>query len=251
MSRLDVEGLVKTLGDSRAANSPAGAADHLSWNGTLAVLRGVNLCIQPGECLGLKGATGSGKSTLLRIIAGLMRPDAGTVQLNGETISTPSASLPPGERGIGMVFQNLGLWPHLNVAGHLDYVLSATRLSKADCVLRRQEMLETFLLHDLRQRYPGQLSGGERHLLALARALCGEVRLLLMDEPFSGLDGSLKQRILVTLNKARTQRKLTALLVTHDAEEMRILCQRVEQLSEGRILERTKREVQSAENSEG
>ena len=223
MSRLEIEGLCKTLGDKRAASASV-------------VLRGVTFSISDSECLGLRGATGSGKTTLLRIIAGLNTPDTGSVSLDGTVLSSPSTQVPPGQRGIGMVFQNLGLWPHLTVQGHLDYVLSATRMSAGERQQRRQETLETFLLRDLAARFPAELSGGERHLLALARALCADIRILLMDEPFTGLDGALKERVLQTLNKERSRRQLTTLLVTHNEDEIRLLCQRVEHLSEGRIV---------------
>ena len=224
MVTLEVHDLVKTLG---TAYSPEGAS---------AVLRGVSFSVSAGECFGLKGATGSGKSTLLRIIAGLYPPDAGEVRLDGQIVSSPEVMVPPAERNIGFVFQNLGLWPHLTVAQHLDFVLSATKRSKAQRISRRQDALETFALTSLAKRYPAKLSGGERHLLALARALCADIALLLLDEPFTGLDGRLKQRILDTLRRERERRQITTVLVTHDDEEMRTLCQRIEHLSEGRII---------------
>lgn len=225
MSVLEVEGLTKTLG--RAA-TPAASA----------VLRGVTFSIGDGDCLGLKGSTGAGKSTLLKIIAGLLSPDGGQVRLDGQVLSSATAQVPPQQRGIGMVFQNLGLWPHLSVQGHLDFVLSASNLSRSEKERRRAEMLDTFLLRDLAARYPAELSGGERHLLALARVLCGPIKLLLLDEPFIGLDTALKGRILETLSRERKRRQLTALLVTHDDDEMRALCGRVEHLSEGHIVDR-------------
>ena len=223
---LDVEELVKTLGEG-------GGIEDAS-----AVLRGVTFSVQSGECLGLKGATGAGKSTLLRIIAGLLHPDSGSVRIDERLVSSKEIHVPPQERGVGLMFQNLGLWPHLTVAGHLEFVLSASVRTKADRADRREEMLETFFLHGLEQRYPAQLSGGERHLLALARTFCGNIRVLLLDEPFTGLDGSLKARVLDTLRRERSRRKLTTLLVTHDTEEMKALCDRVEHLGEGHITER-------------
>ena len=226
MSRLEVLDLAKTLN---------GASRH----GASAVLCGVTFNIAPGECLGLKGSTGAGKSTLLRIIAGLLAPDAGEVRLDGQLLSSPAVLVPPAQRGIGFMFQNLGLWPHLTVIGHLDFVLAATKRPKAERLARRREIIHTFLLSGLEQRYPAELSGGERHLLALARALCLDLRLLLLDEPFNGLDGALKERILGTLRRERARRNLTALLVTHNDDEMRVLCQRVEHLQEGRIVERS------------
>jgi ABC-type sulfate/molybdate transport systems ATPase subunit len=233
MSRLEVEGITKTLD----AGSRQGSA----------VLRGIDLVVRPGECLGLKGATGSGKSTLLRIIAGLMPADTGEVRLDGEKYSAPHIVIPPSKRRIGMVFQNLGLWPHMNVLGHLNYVLATERLSRTDHAQRLDEIINAFVLNGLGERYPSELSGGERHLLALARAFCGNIQLLLLDEPFTGLDGALKKRVLDTLKAQRTRRNLTTLLVTHDDEEMRQLCNRVEHISEGRILER----ITKVHNSEG
>jgi iron(III) transport system ATP-binding protein len=225
MSRLEVTGIVKTLGP---ASTPQASA----------VLRNVTFGISSGECLGLKGATGSGKSTLLRIIAGLMSPDAGEVKLGDQIISTPHKIVPPQQRGIGMVFQNLGLWPHMKVAEHLDFVLSAMNLTRTEKQQRVSQTLEKFLLRGLERRYPAELSGGEKHLLAIARAMIGDVKLLLLDEPFNGLDTALKERILERLKSEREQRRLTTLLVTHNDDEMRLLCTRVEQISEGRIIER-------------
>jgi ABC-type sulfate/molybdate transport systems ATPase subunit len=223
---LKVRNLVKTL--SRGA--PANAAS--------AVLRDVSLSVAKGECLGLKGATGSGKTTLLRIIAGLLPPDSGEVLIDGAVCSSPAIHVPPAQRRIGFVFQNLGLWPHLNVLGHLEYVLAAAPYSAEEKKTRITAMLDTFVLHGLEKRYPAELSGGERHLLALARALVGDIRLLLLDEPFTGLDGALKDRVLHTLRSERERRQLTTLLVTHDSEEMRMLCQRVEKLSEGHVIDK-------------
>lgn len=230
---LDVRALTKTLGH---AASPQASA----------VLRGVHLTIAPGECLGLKGATGSGKTTLIRIIAGLMAPDGGEVLLDGKILSSPKQMVAPAQRGVGLVFQSLGLWPHLSVSAHLDFALSARPLPSSEKNARRAEALETFLLRDLADRFPAELSGGERHLLALARVFCSDMKLLLLDEPFNGLDSGLKGRILETLARERTRLKLTTLLVTHNDDEMRLLCKRVEHLSEGRIIGYARR-MQNAE----
>jgi ABC-type sulfate/molybdate transport systems ATPase subunit len=227
MSGLEVRSVVKTL----SRDEPADAAS--------AVLRGVSFAIRAGDCLGIRGATGSGKTTLLRIIAGLLPADSGEVIFDGDMLSAPHIIVPPARRRIGFVFQNLGLWPHLNVLGHLDFVLSAAPMPADEKIARLDELVHTFFLHGLEKRYPGELSGGERHLVALARAFAGDIRLLLMDEPFSGLDGTLKDRVLKAIRAERERRQLTTLLVTHDEEELRTLCQRVEKLSEGRIFEKT------------
>jgi len=239
LSRLEIKGLIKMVGAASSPRRSRGNPDFPSWNSALLVLRGVDLklgFIDSGECVGLGGATGSGKTTLLRLIAGLSVPDAGEILLDERVLSDGTKFVPPPERGIGMVFQNLGLWPHLSVEGHLEFVLSAAKLSRDERNTRKQEILETFLLRDLARRYPAELSGGEKHLLAIGRALCGNVRLLLLDEPFTGLDGALKQRVLDVLQRERTRRKLTTLLVTHNEDEMRVLCHRVVRLSEGRIV---------------
>lgn len=221
MSRLEVANLSKTL----------------SSDGGTAVLRGVSFRVNAGACVGIQGVTGSGKTTLLRIIAGLERPDHGEVHLDDALVSSPKMNVPPGDRRIGFVFQHLGLWPHLNVESHLDYVLSAAPLDRKQRVIRKAETIQLCHLQDLLTRRPAQLSGGERHLLAIARALVGEVRLLLLDEPFAGLDGQLKERVIEALGRVQRERRLTTLLVSHGERELRALCERILPLREGRILD--------------
>jgi iron(III) transport system ATP-binding protein len=202
-----------------------------------AVLRGVFLHVGEGRCVGLRGATGSGKTTLLRLIAGLDRPDRGEILLDGQLVSSPQVHVPPHRRHVGFVFQSLGLWPHLNVAEHLEYVLAASALKSGERAQRAKELFEAFHLRGLEGRFPAELSGGEKHLLALARALAGEVRLLLLDEPFTGLDGQLKEWVTGALASWRRSHRLTALLVSHDTQELTRLCQSVVHLREGRIAE--------------
>jgi iron(III) transport system ATP-binding protein len=221
VSRIEVREVAKTLG-GRAGT---------------AVLRGVSFQVAAGHCVGLRGATGSGKTTLLRLIAGLDRLERGEILLDGHLVSGPTVHVPPHRRGVGLVFQNLGLWPHLRVAEHLDYVLSATPLSSPERERRKGELLEAFRLRGLERRLPAELSGGEKHLLALARALAGEVRVLLLDEPFTGLDGQLKDCVMNALASWRASHRLTALLVSHDAEDLARLCQSVLCLREGRMAE--------------
>ena len=180
MVSLDLIDATKTLGTGDAA----------------AILRGVSMHVGRGKCMALKGATGSGKSTLLRIIAGLLPIDQGEVRIDGLVVSSPTVHIPPGRRRIGFVFQHLGLWPHLSVDAHLEFVLAASPFRGDERRWRKLELLDAFRLGDLAKRRPNQLSGGERHLLAMARALVGDVRLLLLDEPFSGLDGRLKDLVI-------------------------------------------------------
>lgn len=219
MSRLEVTGVAKTLGDAER----------------VAVLREVTLAVPPGHCLGLKGATGSGKSTLLRLIAGFEKPDAGEIRIDGLAVAGPKLHVPPGQRRVGFVFQSLGLWPHLTVEGHLDYVLQASTLRADERALRKRELLQAFHLGGLEGRRPGELSGGERHLLAIARALAPELRVLLLDEPFAGLDGQLRDMVIEALGRIRTARRLTTVLVSHDVFELRALANELIYLREGRV----------------
>jgi iron(III) transport system ATP-binding protein len=221
VSRIEVREVSKTLG-GRAGT---------------AVLRGVTFQAPEGRCVGLRGATGSGKTTLLRLIAGLDRPERGEILLDGQVVSGPRVHVPPHRRRIGFVFQSLGLWPHLNVAEHLDYVLSASPLPRDERARRKKELFEAFHLRGLEGRFPAELSGGEKHLLALTRALAGDVRLLLLDEPFAGLDGQLKEWVTGALASWRQSRRLTAVLVSHDPRDLARLCQSIVHLREGRIAE--------------
>jgi len=220
MSRLEINGLAKTLGTGER----------------VAVLREVSLSVPAGLCLGIKGATGSGKTTLLRLIAGLETPDAGEIRIDGLVVSALKILVPPGQRRIGFVFQNLGLWPHLSVEGHLDFVLAASPLGGAERVRRKRELLGTFHLGGLEHRRPGELSGGERHLLAIARAVASDIRVLLLDEPFEGLDGRLRDLVIQALGRLRRQRGLTTVLVSHDVFELRALCDQLIYLREGRVV---------------
>lgn len=219
MSAIECLDLAKTLGDGERT----------------AVLRGVTLRASAGRCVGLSGATGAGKTTLLRLIAGLETPDRGEIRFDEIVVSSPAYSVPPARRRIGFCFQSLGLWPHLDVEGHLDFTLAAAPFSPDDRGRRKSELLDAFHLRDLRRRRPAVLSGGEKHLLALARALAGDIRILLLDEPFAGLDGSLKRHVIETVHRMRRARGLTTLLISHDPADFKALCDEVIHLREGHV----------------
>ncbi len=208
---------------------PGGAAAE-------AVLRGVSFGVAAGTCAGLRGATGSGKTTLLRLMAGLDRPDRGEIWLEGRLVDDGKAFVPPMERKIGFVFQSLGLWPHLTVDAHLDYVLASTSWSGEACARRKSDVCSAFNLTELMARRPSELSGGEKRLLALARALVGDARVVLLDEPFTGLDGQLKERVMDALAGWLEQHGLTTLLVSHDATDLTRLCRQTVELREGRAV---------------
>ncbi len=152
------------------------------------VLRDVSLEIGDGEFFSLLGPSGCGKSTLLRIIAGLEHADAGAVLLNGESINDQ----PPQNRGIGLVFQNYALWPHMTIEENILFGLKAQSLAAKECKDRLRQSLELVRLDGLNLRYPHELSGGQQQRVALARALAIRPRVLLMDEPLSNLDARLR-----------------------------------------------------------
>ncbi len=167
----------------------------------------------------LFGVSGAGKTSLLRLLGGLSRPDAGTVVLQGETLVDTAANVwvPPGKRGIGFVSQRPALFPHMNVTDNVSFALAG--LDRAGRAARVDEMLTLFRADGLARRMPADLSGGEKQRVALARALAPQPRLLLLDEPFTGLDAELKLAILEALTGWLARRAVPAVYVSHDVAE--------------------------------
>jgi molybdate transport system ATP-binding protein len=167
----------------------------------------------------LFGPSGAGKTSLLRILAGLTRPDNGQVWLQGQTLvaTTPGKWTPPAQRGIAFVTQRPALFPHMTVTKNVSFGLS--RMSSGEAEKRVAEMLELFHAGHLARRSPAELSGGEKQRVALARALAPEPRMLLLDEPFTGLDTDLKDEVLKQLSAYLAERTIPALYVSHDVAE--------------------------------
>lgn len=201
-------------------------------HGGRTVLHGVTFDVASGQRLALLGPSGSGKSTLLSVLAGL-HPARGSVVLDGRD----AARLAPRARGFGMVFQDLALWPHLTVAGHLAFVLDAARVARAEQGPRVDEVLALLELTALAERLPAQLSGGEAQRLALARALVARPRALLLDEPLGALDRRLRERMLGLLAEVHARTHATTVLVTHDYDEALAFADRVVVLDAGRLLQ--------------
>ncbi|UVI28280.1 ABC transporter ATP-binding protein [Paenibacillus spongiae] len=193
--------------------------------GSRKVLRHFSLRMDKGESVGVLGQSGCGKSTLLRLISGLEEPASGKIVINGTTMVDAKKFVNPESRGIGMVFQDYGLFPHLTVAQNIVFGLH--RLSKKDRAARLDEMLELVKLQDYGKRYPHELSGGQQQRVAFARALAPEPALLLMDEPFSNLDANLRGEIRSELRHILSAANMTSILVTHDKEDADAICDRI------------------------
>jgi len=198
--------------------------------GAVVAVAGVDLDVEPGTTCALLGPSGCGKTTTLRLIAGLEAPDAGTIEIGGETVSTPQRSLPPERRRIGMVFQDYALFPHLDVSGNVGYGLGR-RPDRS----RVERMLATVGLGGLGDRQPHELSGGQQQRVALARALVSEPRAVLLDEPFSNLDASLRERVRGEVRDILRAQGVTSVFVTHDQEEALSLADTVAVVDKGRI----------------
>ncbi len=197
------------------------------------VLQDVHFEVEEGELFGLVGPSGCGKTTALRIIAGFEHPDAGAIALRGNAIAGDRVHMPPEARGIGFVFQDYALFPHLTVLENVMFGLH--RQPKSDALPRAEEVLDMVGLGSLHNRLPSQLSGGQQQRVALARSLAPAPRLILLDEPFSNLDAAL---LLTTRHEVRNLLKQTgtsAVLVTHDQEEAMTMADRIAVMQDGAI----------------
>ena len=183
-------------------------------------LQGFNLSIQKGDCIGLVGASGCGKSTLLRLIAGLEPLETGSIILDAQVLSAPKLSVPPEKRHIGMVFQNYCLFPHVSVRNNIAYGIRQRQHKKE----RVNEMLALIDMQAHADRYPYQLSGGQQQRVALARSLAPKPKIILMDEPFSNLDATLKQSVRQEVKAILQAENMTSIIVTHDLQDTEALC---------------------------
>jgi len=216
--------------------SPALELRHLSKRfADRPILDDLSLTVMPGEIMVILGDSGSGKTTALRLIAGLETPDDGEIWIAGTHVAGTGRWTPPEKRGVGMVFQDYALFPHLTAAGNVAFALHAVAAATRGAHARA--LLERVGLTDAANRYPHQLSGGEQQRVALARALAAAPRVVLLDEPFSNLDArlrrSLREEVVATLRSGGT----TAIFVTHDQEEALQLADRIAVVRAGRVLQ--------------
>jgi iron(III) transport system ATP-binding protein len=205
--------------------------DAVKRFGDVEVLKRVSIDVAQGEIVALLGPSGCGKTTLLRSIAGLEHLDSGTIEIGGAAVSAPGVHVRPEQRRIGMVFQDWALFPHLTVGQNVGYGLSREE-RRGD---RIERSLELVGLSGLGDRLPGTLSGGQQQRVALARALAPQPTALLLDEPFSNLDTTLRVQVRSEVHRLLTDLGVTTVFVTHDQEEAFVLGDRVAVMHEGRI----------------
>jgi ABC-type Fe3+/spermidine/putrescine transport system ATPase subunit len=206
-----------------------------SYDGRAAV-QDFSISIEMGERIVILGPSGCGKTTVLRMLAGFVTPDSGTISIGEEIVAQNGRNLrEPEQRGLGMVFQDLALWPHLSVKGNLEFGLRARRISTAERKHRIQEMLQLVEMEEYVNAKPAELSGGQQQRVALARALVLRPKALLMDEPLSNLDEDLNRRLRKEILRLQQRLSFTLLFVTHDREESAELGTRVVLMKSGRI----------------
>jgi iron(III) transport system ATP-binding protein len=218
MADVRIEGLAKAYGDKR-------------------VLDGLSLSIADGECFTLLGPSGCGKTVLLRLIAGFESPDAGVVTLGGVTVADGAGrSVPPNERGVGVVFQDYAVWPHMTVRDNVAYPLKLARMPPADLDARTRTVIAQVGLAGLDARLPSQLSGGQQQRVALARALVGKPGLLLLDEPLNNLDANLREEMRFEIKALQRELGVTIFYVTHDQEIALAIADRLAVMDEAGVL---------------
>ncbi len=199
------------------------------------VVAGVSLAVAAGQVMCLLGPSGCGKSTTLRMIAGVERPDEGRILIDGHQVFGPGVNLPPEARGVGLMFQDFALFPHLTVAGNVGFGLTCDRAAKA---ARVGELLEKVNLSGFGGKHPHELSGGEQQRVALARALAPRPRVMLMDEPFSGLDNRLRDGIRDATLEVLKEEGAAVLLVTHEPDEAMRMADEIALMRAGAVVQR-------------
>jgi iron(III) transport system ATP-binding protein len=207
---------------------------HFQYEKDHPILRGCTASFQKSEIIAIIGNSGSGKSTLLRIISGLERANHGELMIEDEILFSDRIYVEPNKRNIGMVFQDYALFPHLKVAQNITYALHKKPKEEKKIILER--MLELVSLTEKKDYYPHELSGGQQQRVALARSLAAHPKLLLLDEPFSNLDASLRKQIRNDLFHILRKREITCIFATHDLEDAIDIADTILYLEEGQIV---------------
>jgi putative spermidine/putrescine transport system ATP-binding protein len=220
-------------GKRTSASLPISIRQLTKRYGKFTALDDVSLDVTSGEFISLLGPSGSGKTTLLMVLAGFVRPDAGSVLFGDREV----VLVPPHKREVGMVFQNYALFPHMSVAGNLAYPLRLRGIGKSEIAERVTRALELVQLGGLGDRHVDHLSGGQRQRVALARAVIFEPRILLMDEPLSALDKKLREQMQIEVRHLHESLGMTTVYVTHDQREALTMSDRVAVIDRGRFIQ--------------
>jgi len=199
--------------------------------GSQAAVDDLSLTIRQGEFVSLLGPSGCGKTTTLQMIAGFVEPTSGSIDLNGRSLD----NIPANKRGLGIVFQNYALFPHMTAAQNVAFGLEMQGITKAECADRVADMLRLVGLGHLADRYPARMSGGQQQRVALARALVIKPAVLLLDEPLSNLDAKLREEMQLELRSIQRTLGTTTVLVTHDQSEALALSDRIVVMNQGRV----------------
>src|SRR5262245_21937581 len=199
--------------------------------GTFVALDDVSIEVAAGSLTALLGPSGSGKSTLLRVIAGLERPDAGSVFIEDKDVT----GIPPQQRGVGFVFQHYAAFKHMTVYDNVAFGMKIRKRPKAETRERVQQLLALVQLDGLSKRYPAQLSGGQRQRMGLARALAVDPAVLLLDEPFGALDARVRKELRIWLRRLHDETHATTLIVTHDQEEAMDVADQIVLMNHGKV----------------
>ena len=195
----------------------------------------LNLTLNDGELVSLLGSSGCGKTTTLRMIAGFMTPSEGTIELDGQVISSPQSSLPPEKRQMSMIFQSYAIWPNMTVEENVGYGLKLRKIPSDEMKRRVTQMLDVVQLGPLRDRYPAELSGGQQQRVALARSMVVKPSILLLDEPLSNLDANLREEMRFEIRRLHDEFKMTMVYVTHDQAEAMVTSDRIAVMNKGKI----------------
>jgi ABC-type Fe3+/spermidine/putrescine transport system ATPase subunit len=216
LNRLRLNGLSRRFGDFLAVDN-------------------IDIELQPGEFVSLLGPSGCGKTTTLRMIAGFVDPTLGTIEMDDRVLSSPAGSVPPDRRQMSMIFQSYAIWPNMTVAQNVAFGLELRRIPTSEVKRRVGEMLEVVQMNHLADRYPAELSGGQQQRVALARAIVIRPSVLLLDEPLSNLDATLREEMRFEIRRLHDEFHVTTVYVTHDQAEAMVTSDRIAVMNHGRI----------------